>query len=510
MKHKWLGGILFSFIVVHQLLGGEQVNPRIQSPSHHTEKHHQDRTVSPVPRIHQSNAESRPATLIRPEDSRPTPTQQQELHFLPIDGNSTIASDIVKIWHEPDSMAICVALKQNARCPHPAFLGRLSGPALAILEWTERPIDDADSGTVYCGGYSHNWLDAGHYFVEIIILHCKDFGVTALKRTNDLTEWLEAEHTLDCVEDAKYNRITSKEGRTVIQIPTSIEGKGSYRWGRWIRKHHLPLRALFTRYQPLECAGTKFGGVHLEKGSQIQLHCKSITARDHMGKKKGEKARGLFEYEFQWKMKVSEQELLEKLRERQHTSPDGKSPPKLCAVGDSHSRYMHDRSLPKLNITGLFDYVKSPWIHGIASNVKKHKCDVLFVLAGLYPASFATSHPYSFGKYHRQLKQQVQSILKFNPNAIIYLPTIDQGPLMARINQCTDWRTPTMLDGYSYVNQMIEKELNTKQVKYLDTNFIIYSHWDGHHDWQHLLEIVRSRKTIYIAAIMLGETEWFE
>ena len=121
----------------------------------------------------------------------PTASAVASSLLLPIDENSTIASDIDKIWHEPETKEVCVQLKQDARCPHPALVGRLSGPALAILEWNERP---SDQGTVLCGAYDHYWLDAGYYFVEILITHCKDFGVNALKRNGNKTAWLEANH----------------------------------------------------------------------------------------------------------------------------------------------------------------------------------------------------------------------------------------------------------------------------------------------------------------------------
>ena len=343
-------------------------------------------------------------------------------------------------------------------------------------------------------------------FVEIVILHCKDFGVNAVERINNKTAWMEADHKFDRVEDAHHNRITSTEGYSTIHVPTSTKGRDSYRLGRWVRRRELPSQPLTLRYQPVEC----FRQNHSE-GSPMAIYCSSITDRDNETTAENEKPTGLYEYEFQWNMKLSEDELLEKLRQRLNSNDN--SLPEICGIGDSHTRLMYFPTLSNLNLKGLFTYVKTPWPSPdqIVDMIAKENCDVFISQVGQWPASFLSRpRPFSFGKYYSQLKEHVQNILTFNPNATIYLPTVDQGPITASVGNLKDWRTPTLLDGYSYVNQMIQKELNTSQVRYVDTNFIIHTHWGGNTDWYHLMEIVRARKTIYMAAIMLGETAWFE
>lgn len=433
---------------------------------------------------------------------------------LPVDGNSTIVADLSKIWHDPEKGSICVELRENARCPHPALLGRLSGPALAILDWNEQHTEER-MGTVLCGDYSNKWLDPGDYFVEIIVLFCEDFGVGAIERINNETAWLVAGFSTRCVEDSMHNRITAKEG-SKIKITSTTEGKGSYRLGRWVRRPGLPLRPLFTRHQPVNCC--------VQSGNYRPLNplpqwCEALTRRDEPGNgtkglwkfKPGTKVLGLPEYQFQWRMKISEEDLVERLRKRLHDK--AKSFPKICAVGDSHSRLMEERSLPQLNLTGMFEFVQHYWIapDKITPKIVNRKCDKVFIQIGQWPPSWYTKgNPTSFAKYHRKMKEHVQNTLKVlesKPDAKIYLPSIDQGPLMGRVNDCNDWRIPTVLDAYSFVNQLIERELNTSRVEYIDINFIVYTHWDGHPDWAHLHEDVRYRKTIYIAALILGELE---
>mmetsp|Transcript_17409 Transcript_17409/g.42659 ORF Transcript_17409/g.42659 Transcript_17409/m.42659 type:complete len:472 (+) Transcript_17409:394-1809(+) len=435
------------------------------------------------------------------------PVKENTLSTIPRNENSTISTDINRVWHDPQSRSVCVHLKEDARCPHPALLGRLSGPALAILDWKEMEAKDTTAGTVLCGDYSKKWLDAGEYFVEIIVLYCEEFGVGAMERMSNETAWLGAESATRCVEDIRNNRITSKSENT-IEISSPMEGSGNYRIGRWVRRKGVPLRPLFTRFQPKECINPP--------NRQAQKLCHTVTNRDRprggfWREYKSMDIYGLPEYEFQWGLNLTESGLITRLQQR--LKDTSTYLPKICAVGDSHSRYMTRWSLSALNLTGMFQNVGSNWPdpNNIESKLEGMHCERLFVQVGQWPASFQTrGHPFSFGKYHDQVKQHVQNILKTlenNPNGMVYLPTLDQGPLMGRIDNCSDWRTPTMMDGYSFVNQMIEKELNTTRVKYVDINFIIYPLWDGHVDWQHLLDDARYRKTIYMTALMLGELD---
>ncbi|CAJ1962048.1 unnamed protein product [Cylindrotheca closterium] len=435
------------------------------------------------------------------------------LPSIPTNPNSTVDTDIVRIWHDPYSGSVCIHLKEDARCPHPALLGRLSGPALAILDWKELEIDGAVAGTMLCGSYSNKWLDAGEYFLEIIVLYCEDFGVGTIGRIHDnnITAWFNT--TLRCnVEDPMNNRITSKTNSTIL-ITSPTSGTGNYRIGRWVRRKGLPLRPLFTRSQPKPCFGKRLS-------AELQEQCSAFTGRDIPSKGlwrdyQGEDIRGLPEYEFQWGLNITTTgdgaELIDRLRQRMH---ENSTFPKMCAVGDSHSKRMVRDTLPVANLTGMFRYIGSNWPQPgqIEAKLSGSGCEKLFVQIGQWPASIHTGgNPFKFGKYHDQVKEHVQNILKTienNTDGMIYLPTLDHSPLNGRITRCTDWRTPPTMDGYSFVNQLIEHELkNTSKVKYIDTSFIIYTHWDGPQDWQHLAEDVRYEKTLFMAALLLGELD---
>ncbi|CAJ1970281.1 unnamed protein product [Cylindrotheca closterium] len=326
---------------------------------------------------------------------------------IPKNPNSTIVDDVSKIWHDPGKGSICVHLKQSARCPYPALLGRLSESALAILDWqVQKTESSSDGGTIHSGGYSNKWLDAGDYLVEILILYCEGFGVGAWETFDNKTAWLEAGFKSRCIEDSKRNRITWEEGNK-ISIPSSTEGKGSYHLGRWVITPGIPLRPLFTRHQPVECTDPMKGYRPLEP---LQKCCEPLTNRDKptnrtslWNHEQGDDVFGLPEYQFQCRMNITEEDLIAKLRKRQQDA----STEKICAVGDSHRRLMLERSLPQLRLTGMFEYIKQSWIrtYKIAPEIVDRKCDQVFMQIGRWTPSWYTRNtPFSFAKYHYRLK----------------------------------------------------------------------------------------------------------
>ena len=58
------------------------------------------------------------------------------------------------------------------------MVGRLSGQSIAMLDWSAMTHDT--NGTAFCGSYADSWLSAGSYFIEVIVIHCNGFGLTAL------------------------------------------------------------------------------------------------------------------------------------------------------------------------------------------------------------------------------------------------------------------------------------------------------------------------------------------
>jgi hypothetical protein len=91
---------------------------------------------------------------------------------LNINPNSTMAGDITSILHLPNKSTVQVNIKAGARCPHPYLVGRLSGPALVILQW-HWSQNETDNTTIMNGIY--HVPTEGKYYLEIVVVFCNNF-----------------------------------------------------------------------------------------------------------------------------------------------------------------------------------------------------------------------------------------------------------------------------------------------------------------------------------------------
>lgn len=300
-----------------------------------------------------------------------------------------------------------------------------------------------------------------------------------------MNSWFNQSLVPKCVETAEFNRITGIQSR--IRIPRSQRGVGDFRLGRWVKRRKLKSRPLFTRYQPAGCVEPS------RKGGYIPINpvpewCSLVTDRDIANFSTGTFV-GLPEYEFHWGEKRKESEVVASLHDVYYNQSWSATHKKICVVGDSHSRFVVTRSAKALGVRGIMVYVKQQWPDpfSIQSKLLERHCESVLIQIGQWQASWiAGSDPFSFGRYYTQMRVLVDTILKVleygnvtNPK--IYLPTHDLSPLMGAVNACKDWRTPTVMSTYSYILQLIASEF--ENVEFIDTNFIIQTHWDGNPDW---------------------------
>ena len=191
-------------------------------------------------------------------------TRLGRIESIQINPNSTVSSDLQAIWHNPDEAKVCVRFKPEARCPHPSLVGRISGQSVIKLQWSQvAPVDN--SFTEYCGSYAHSWIDPGRFFLDIIIIHCNGFGITALERIqsqhlnprqmgSSIDDWLEFDYVHECLEDSLHSRLTAKNA--FISIDTSYPGIDEHHMGHWALSNHKPNtkpRPHYTRHQPVGC-----------------------------------------------------------------------------------------------------------------------------------------------------------------------------------------------------------------------------------------------------------------
>ena len=160
--------------------------------------------------------------------------------------NSSLKSDVLSIVHHPQEAAISVQFKETAICRHPYLRGRLSGPALVVIdEW--RYQNPANGAGMLTGTYRAPY--PGSYFLEIITIFCDDFLRSPAHITPDnSTLW---ENGVDfsrvCTEPSSQRQFTSSN--TVIDVTkASLEGlEGNWLWNGSI---HTPL---YTRFQQPGC-----------------------------------------------------------------------------------------------------------------------------------------------------------------------------------------------------------------------------------------------------------------
>ncbi|CAJ1943661.1 unnamed protein product [Cylindrotheca closterium] len=421
--------------------------------------------------------------------------QSWEKVQIPSNSNSTVASDVFVIWHDPENQSICVSLAENSRCPHPAFLGRLSGPSLALLEWKEESTGESSSEFVHCGSYNKQWLEPGTYFLDIIILFCNDFGINAVTRKQNESAWLSYDFQKDCLEDPTYNRITGEEA--YVTIEEAIQSTPHLRpTGRWVSTNmasaSIP-KPLYTRYQPRHC----------RRNPQIERCAVPMNGT------------ALESYSFEWENKEAREAWGERLKIAARTVP---KMPKICLVGYSHSRFLGK----SFNAIGLGKYVHhiqarypsdiSPWMFDHYHT--NHSCTRFIVGVAQWPGSLMQGSPYLFDRFYTEMKRivnvAVSTFADKEEDVKVYMRSIHHIPIGDVTGACpiTDWRSPVVMDGYTHVIQKAVEEVKKKTaigrnlVEFLDTRFIVSPMWDNAFDWIHLAPQVSDVEALYMAAII--------
>jgi hypothetical protein len=223
--------------------------------------------------------------------------------IIPLATNvSTLSADVIKVSHFPNSAKIIIYLKTPAserRCEFPTFRARLSGNAIAIVEWDVPTIvnmdgvDHSDHSNEIVGYY--RVPSKGKYYIEIISLFCE----TISYNTN---------FKAMCLEDPNRHRITADTASIQVSKDVSIAGMhiGFWKW-KDPTKEIVPL---FTRFQGQGCLG--------QVDNQTCNDTANLTRFD--------------DYTFTWSGPESDGDLT--------NNYTGLQPLKLCIVGFSHAREM--------------------------------------------------------------------------------------------------------------------------------------------------------------------------
>jgi hypothetical protein len=414
---------------------------------------------------------------------------------IEINPESTVSSDISSIWHNEDHSDICMQLNEGARCPRPSLVGRLSGEAIAILEWrvAHNPTLEIQTGTVYCGSYEKYWLDPGIYFIEVIIIHCHGFGIQALDTimsnpdhtVEDLRKWRAYDFTHECVEDPARNRLT---GNTSFLLIKSMHLGDNI--GRWVlmtngtkpNGSNSTIKPWLTRYQPQECKQNTYKAVCKDTGPADNSRISQFKfewAGDQQWMKDVENMKvdlGLVPPTEDYRTGMRSPVLLDFRHKIEKYISDGENtdaqyennifygPNKVCLVGDSHSRHLAE-AMFRLNLGHRFVVMPFPYpisdpserepsgvLHYVGDTnyfkeyYFKRNCTRFVFSIGLHPLCSATMNefkqkfggPFLVTKYRKYMLNIVgnEEIYNIGSDITIYLQNIHDMPLGYYMNGC--------------------------------------------------------------------------
>jgi hypothetical protein len=354
--------------------------------------------------------------------------------IIPLTSVSTLSADVVKVSHFPDLAKIIIYLKTPAserHCEFPTFRARLSGHAIAIVEWdvpTIVDMDDAghsDQSNEIVGHY--RVPSKGKYYIEIISLFCERISYNTNFKAM-------------CFEDPNRHRITADTASIQVSKDVPIAGMhiGFWKW-KDPTKEIVPL---FTRFQGQGCLG--------QVNNQTCNDAANLTRFD--------------DYTFTWSGPKSDEELNNKYT--------GLQPLKLCLIGFSHTRamlaQMNSLRIPRNKI--IYHWAKSRYPNNIDADFVQElinlNCSKALVGVGQWPASYSERRPYLFAEWELRMREAIGRLK--NASIDTLLRSIHYNPINERTGSCPpgDWRSLPVIGGYNAILEKLSKELD---VPYIET-----------------------------------------
>ena len=445
-----------------------------------------------------------------------TTTTTTTAQFIPINSNATLANDIESILHFSSETLFEVQLRPSAtRCPRPYLMGRLSGPALIMVDWEWKPQEEEEEeeegARVLVGHYSVPL--PGKYFIEIIAIHCDDFlrGIPEHDKRSDgenvpttADNSIPQEWTYNfkdvCVEDPWRHRIT-EDGISIavdhrqVKSPESILPLGFWRHQKNIEEDpHVtsPSKPIYTRFQPQNC-----------RSQDAPSYCAEPTNLD-------------------WYQDYYLDRRFSSIQNLSVQSLWQKEPVSMCFVGFSHSRRMVQAmqrlaisNTQQTNITvswGKAKYPEDVTVEFAKGLMETYNCQKIVIGVGQWPASYDRRRPTLVDEYYREVKGMLERLRVILSSEVqIFARSIHRSAFGDFITGCPpqDWRTPPVMDAY---NAAIAKACHDmggseKNVSFIDTTPMLAPIWDTAIDWNHLNDNAAAEEALFITAVALGIVE---
>jgi len=170
-----------------------------------------------------------------------TPLNSSGPVYIDIDPDSELSSDLASIEHDKNDATVTVRFRAGASCPRPFLMGRLSGPALSLIQDWKWQIDD-EMTTSLPGSYHVPF--PGIYHIEIIAIYCADFS--------DVDGM---DFTKTCVIDPLRNRLSIQSANITVSQMGSNQGywiaNNTTISSTQISSTKTPI--MYTRFQTPEC-----------------------------------------------------------------------------------------------------------------------------------------------------------------------------------------------------------------------------------------------------------------
>ena len=338
------------------------------------------------------------------------------------------------LTHDEKERAVTLVMTgEVSACRTPVLRGRLSGPALVVLDWVRHEKK-------FIGRY--NVAVPGNYFLEVIVLAC--FEMTQ--------NWTMQEVKEMCVADVTKHRVSQMNSSIFVthastHIDTTV--------GTWVQtaKKQLPL---YTRVQPPTCSD-----------------CTSFTNMDRFAG---------YKFNFTERHKsanVNELKLAAKSTKLSRT----------CFVGASHSRTMVELLTQEYSTLVDVLHVDVRWpldLPDASREVLTNNCSTAVVGIGQWPAGWPDNHPMSFVTYEASMRQSLREFARRTKDSGVRLfcRNTHENPLGNRISTCppSDWRNPEVIRIY---NELLSNVCRDLGIRYLVTTDITTPMWDSAEDWCH-------------------------
>lgn len=392
---------------------------------------------------------------------------------LSVNPDSILASDIVRVWHEPAHRKVHFLISDSASvCPWPVLRIRLSGASLAILV----PCDSPDVRQL---SFTYGDLDPGVYFLETVMIMCNKY---------------DSLNVTECLPDIDGDKITRPYSFMVREEGTTLNFP---RWVNTLPRHaQQPLK---TREQSVHCneirihLGVISGETFLLKGGELLANqfghtvlgdpnpvdqCACIEEADTSRFDPYVLKNGA-EYTNPMASFFSRRDKSEGL----YT---------LCMVGDSHTSYI-EKQMQSLVAPDFIDKLEVQ--RRVATFPEQifpgsghfEDCNMIVVGLGQWPASFkAEPYAYDRNKYKKTMAVVFAHLhqLKKSKRLPVFVKSVNYNPRSARIGSCppVDWRRIPFIDVYNEVLKELSLEY---KVALIDLHDIVSPMWDSAIDWCH-------------------------